>query len=530
MNAKTDAPARIFTSSLPYPFVPNVTLPEFLLATAEDFASRPAIVDGIDGRTLTYAELADGVNRVAAAFAARGLGPGDALAIIAPNSPEWLIACYGAMAAGAMVTGINPLYTPDEVAAQLRDSDARFILTIPAVLPIVVQAVQRAGGRTRILVHGTAPDGTIPFGELLAGGRRPPQTRIEPDALALLPYSSGTTGLAKGVMLTHRACLTNVMQILAAMPMTPRDRVLAVAPFFHAVGFTVLAGPALMSGATLVTLPRFDVAGFLAAIQGHRITQTVVVPPIIQALAKHPAVDDYDLSSLRFVGCGAAPLGAGLQQACAERIGCPVIQGYGMTEVTAGIALGPADSPAAPGSSGRLLPGVRARIVDPGTGADRDPGDTGELWVRTPSQMTGYLGNPIATDATVDADGWLHTGDIARFDPEGNLFIVDRAKELIKVKGFQVAPAELEAILRNHPSVKDAAVVGIPDARAGEVPKAYVVPAQDVAARELIEYVATRVAPYKQIHHLAFVDTIPTSPSGKTLRRLLVAAGRQQHS
>ena len=250
--------------------------------------------------------------------------------------------------------------------------------------------------------------------------------------------------------------------------------------------------------------------GFLAAIQDHKITQTVVVPPIIQALAKHPAVDSYDLSSLRFVGCGAAPLGAGLQQACTERIGCPVVQGYGMTEATAAIALHPAGTPAVPGSSGRLLPGVRARITDPETGADRGPGETGELWVRTPAQMTGYLGNPSATDATVDAGGWLHTGDIARFDGDGNLFIVDRVKELIKVKGFQVAPAELEAILRNHPCVNDAAVVAIPDERAGELPKAYVVPAQEVPARELIEYVAARVAPYKQIHDLAFVDAIPT--------------------
>jgi acyl-CoA synthetase (AMP-forming)/AMP-acid ligase II len=528
MTAKTDAAAPILTSSWPYPFVPNVSLPDFLLATAEDFADRPAIVDGTDGRSLSYEQLADSVKRVAAGLAARGLRPGDAFAIMAPNSPEWLIACYGAMAAGAIVTGINPLYKPDEVATQLRDADARVVLTIPAVLPIVREAVQRAGGRARIVVLGTAPDGTLPFGELLAAAGRPPGRRIAPDALALLPYSSGTTGLPKGVMLTHRACLTNVMQILTAMPVTPEDRVLAVPPFFHAVGFIVLATPALMSGATLVTLPRFDVAGFLAALQDHRITQTVVVPPIIQALAKHPAVDNYDLSSLRFVGCGAAPLGAGVQQACAERIGCQVVQGYGMTEATAGIALHPVGTPAVPGSSGQLLPGVRARIVDQDTGADRDPGEAGELWVRTPAQMTGYLGNQSATDATVDADGWLHTGDIARFDAEGNLFIVDRVKELIKVKGFQVAPAELEAILRNHPCVKDAAVIAIPDARAGELPKAYVVPAQEVPARELIEYVATRVAPYEQIHDLTFVDAIPTSPSGKTLRRLLVAADREQ--
>jgi acyl-CoA synthetase (AMP-forming)/AMP-acid ligase II len=267
------------------------------------------------------------------------------------------------------------------------------------------------------------------------------------------------------------------------------------------------------------------VTGFLAALQDHRITQTVVVPPIVLALAKHPAVDQYDLSSLEWLACGAAPLGAELQQACAERIGCPVGQGYGMTEATVGIALWPVGMGVVPGSSGRLLPGIRARIADPETGADLAPGHPGELWVRTPALMTGYLGNPAATAATVDEDGWLHTGDIARFDADGNLFLLDRAKELIKVKAFQVAPAELETILRSHPAVTDAAVIPVPDERVGELPKAYVVPAK--TSQELIDYVAARVAPYKRIHQVAFTDAIPTSPSGKTLRRLLIA--RESH-
>jgi acyl-CoA synthetase (AMP-forming)/AMP-acid ligase II len=233
-------------------------------------------------------------------------------------------------------------------------------------------------------------------------------------------------------------------------------------------------------------------------------------------------------SSGPWVGCGAAPLGAELQQAAARRIGCPVAQGYGMTEATADIALWPTSVPVVPGAAGRLLPGVRARITDPDTGAGRDPGQAGELWVRTPALMTGYLGNPDATAATIDEDGWLHTGDIARFDDAGNLFIVDRVKELIKVKGFQVAPAELEAILRSHPAVADAAVIGVPDRRAGERPKAYVVPARPVAAEELIEYAGTRLAPHKRIHEVEFTDAIPTSPSGKTLRRLLIARERQR--
>jgi acyl-CoA synthetase (AMP-forming)/AMP-acid ligase II len=521
VGADSDAPP-IFASTWPDPVVPPVSLPEFLLATAAEFVDRPAIVDAASGRTLSYGELADAVCRVAAGLAALGLRPGQAFAVLAPNSPEWLIACYGAMAAGGVVTGINPLYTPGEVATQLADAGARFVLTVPACLPTARAAAEQAGGQARIIVLGSAPGNQIPFTSLLAHTGPPPE-RIDPGDLAMLPYSRGTTGLAKGVMLSHRACLTNVVQMLTATPVACTDRVLAVAPFFHAVGFVVLAGRTLASGGTLVTLPRFDVTGFLAALQDHRITQTVVVPPIVLALAKHPAVDQYDLSSLQWLGCGAAPLGAELQQACAQRIGCPVGQGYGMTEATAGIALWSPGLPDAPGSSGRLLPGVQARLIDPDTAADCRPGQPGELWVRTPSLMTGYLGHPSATAATIDPGGWLHTGDIARFDTAGNLFIVDRAKELIKVKGFQVAPAELEAILRSHPAVTDAAVLPVPDARAGERPKAYVVPARRVTPQELIEFVAERVAPHKRIHEVAFVDAIPTSPSGKTLRRLLAA-------
>jgi acyl-CoA synthetase (AMP-forming)/AMP-acid ligase II len=516
----------IHTSPWPDPAVPAISLPECLLATAAESPGRPAIIDAVSGRTIRYEELADGVLRVAAGLTALGLRPGDAFAILAPNSPEWLLACYGAIAAGGVVTGINPLYTPDEVAAQLADANARFVLTAPAFALTARTAVERAGGRARMIMLGPAPDDMIPFSALLTHPGRPLRDRLDPEAQALLPYSSGTTGLAKGVMLSHRACLTNMAQMLTATPVAGTDRVLAVVPFFHAVGFVVLAGRALFGGATLVTLPRFDMVGFLAALQDHRITQTVVVPPIVYALARHPAVDQYDLSSLQWLGCGAAPLGAELQLACAQRIGCPVGQGYGMTEATAGIALWRAGTPAVPGSSGQLLPGVRARIVDPDTGSDRYRGETGELWVRTPSLMTGYLGNPDATTATIDRRGWLHTGDLAKFDVAGNLFLVDRLKELIKVKGFQVAPAELEAILRSHPAVADAAVIPIPDERAGELPKAYVVPARQVGEPELLEYVAARVAPYKRIHRVEFIDAIPTSLSGKTLRRLLAAGDR----
>jgi len=509
------------TSHWPDPVVPDVSLPELLLATAFCQAERTAILDAASGRVVRYRELADQVRRVAAGLAAHGLVPGQTFAIIAPNSPEWLVGCFGAMLAGGVVTGINPLATAEEIATQLADAEARFVLTVPALVPAVWAAAESAGGTAKSVVIGSPPEDAIGFEELFAHGSRRPLEHIDPGSLALLPYSSGTTGLPKGVRLTHLACMANVVQMRTSWPVARADQVLAVAPFFHAVGLIVLACRTLFAGATLVTLPRFEVEGFLAAVQDHRITQSVVVPPIVLALAQHPAVDHYDLSALRWLACGAAPLDADLQQACSQRIGCPVGQGYGMTEATAGIALWPVGIPPVPGSSGRLLPGVRARLVDPETGADVARGGTGELLVRSPALMTGYLGNTAATATTIDREGWLHTGDVARFDADGNLFLIDRIKELIKVKAFQVAPAELEAILRSHPAVKDAAVVPMPDERAGELPKAFVVPAREVPAQELIEYAAGRVAPYKRIHEVAFIDAIPTSPSGKILRRLL---------
>jgi acyl-CoA synthetase (AMP-forming)/AMP-acid ligase II len=303
------------------------------------------------------------------------------------------------------------------------------------------------------------------------------------------------------------------------------DVVAGVAPFFHAIGLNLILPCSLRAGATVVTMPRFDLAGFLEVIQEHRVTCTVVVPPIVLALAGHPLVDRYDLSSLRFLGCGGAPLGAEVEQRCADRLGCLVAQGFGMTEGAAAFAIAPLDAPRR-GSVGRLLPGTQARIVDPERGADLGPGRTGELWLRGPQVMRGYRHNPVATAATVDGDGWLHTGDLCYVDDDGYLFVVDRLKELIKYNGYQVAPAELEHLLLAHPAVADAAVVPRPDPRAGEIPVAHVVRRAEVSEAELTAWVAERVAPYKKLRDVRFTDQVPRSPSGKLLRRVLVEAER----
>ena len=517
----------IVISGGPAPHVPDRTLPEFLLDGHPDDA--PAVVDGPTGRVLTYGGLAAQVRRVAAGLAARGLGRGDVVALLAPNAPEWLVVAFGAMTAGGAVSGVNPLCTAAEVARQLVGADARVVVTVPAFLDTARAAVAAAGGRAGIVVVGPPAAGTVAFADLLGHGDAPPDVPLDPAVdVALVPCSSGTSGLPKGVLLTHRALVANVLQQEGAIPYGRDDRVLAVAPFFHAIGFGVVATAALHGGATLVTLPRFDLEQFLGLVERHRVTATVVSPPVALALAGHPAVDRFDLSSLRFVACGGAPLGAGLQQAAADRIGCPVLQGWGMTEFVAGAAIWRFGVPVVPGAAGMLFPGTDARVVDLATGADLPAGGTGELWIRGPSLMAGYRGAPEATAATVDADGWLHTGDVATVSADGVVHIVDRLKELIKVKGYQVAPAELEAVLRAHPQVADAAVVPVADERAGEVPKAFVVRAagSTVTAAELLEHVAARVASYKRVRVVEFIDVVPTSPAGKTLRRLLRSGGR----
>jgi acyl-CoA synthetase (AMP-forming)/AMP-acid ligase II len=327
-------------------------------------------------------------------------------------------------------------------------------------------------------------------------------------------------------VLTHRNLVASLCQTRPVHQVGEDDVVIAALPLFHAFGFQVTLNLSMLQGATVVILPRFELDAFLRTVQDYAVTRAEVVPPIVLTLATSDRVDDFDLSSLRVVTAGAAPLDGALARAFAARIGCRIKQGYGMTELGGSSHTAPDHGPDKPESIGPALPGVQCRVIDTATGADVGPGEPGELLIRCAAVMAGYLGNQAATGAMIDADGWLHTGDVVTVDPDGWFRVTGRIKELIKYKGFQVAPAELEGVLLTHPAVDDAAVVRSPDEVAGEVPKAFIVLRGSVSADELVGWLGERVAPYKRVRRVEFVDQIPRSAAGKILRRLLV---EQEH-
>ncbi|MFF9109465.1 4-coumarate--CoA ligase family protein [Streptomyces sp. NPDC014805] len=513
-----------------YADVQPVDLPihEAVLGRAAEFADTPALVDGTDGTTLTYEQVDRIHRRIAAALAEAGVRKGDVLALHSPNTVFFPVAFYAATRAGASVTTAHPLATAEEFAKQLADCAARWIITVSPLLGIAQRAAELAGGVVEIFVCDQAP-GHRSLIDMLGSAAPEPSVTIDPaEDVAALPYSSGTTGIPKGVMLTHQQIATNLAQLEPAITTGPGERILAVLPFFHIYGLTALMNAPLRKGATVVVLARFELETFLAAIQTHRITGLYVAPPIVLALAKHPLVAQYDLSSLKYLVSAAAPLDAALAAACSQRLGLPPVgQAYGMTELSPGTHVVPLDAmdEAPAGTVGKLIAGTEMRIVsldDPDK--DLPAGESGEILIRGPQVMKGYLGRPDATAAMIDPDGWLHTGDVGHVDEDGWLFVVDRVKELIKYKGFQVAPAELEALLLTHPGIADAAVIGDLDPDGNEFPHAHVVrqpTAADLTDAEIMMYVAERVAPYKRIRKITFIDAVPRAASGKILRRRL---------
>lgn len=517
--------------SSPYPDVtiPELPLVPFVFQDVAKRAGKVAMTCGATGRTYTFGQLYGGIRGFAAGLHAKGYAKGDVIGIVAPNIPEYAIAFMGPTLLGALSSTVNPIATAEEIAKQFADSKAKMIVTIPLFLDKCREAAALCGN-PELVVLGEA-EGATPFASLIRPELPVPEVEINVrEDLAVLPYSSGTSGVPKGVMLTHHNLVANLVQAMGSGQLLEEtDVVLGLLPFFHIYGMVVIMNGAMRQGASVVTLPKFELPTFLEAIQAHKVTVANVVPPILLALAKHPMVDQYDLSSLRFLGSGAAPLGEPLAQAAQGRVKATVRQGYGLTETSPVTHFHPIEGPREThGSIGPLIANTEARIVNPDTGEDVATGEKGELWLRGPQVMKGYFNNPAATAACMTPDGWFKTGDIATVDAEGWFAIVDRVKELIKYKGMQVAPAELEALLLAHPAVADAAVIPIPDDEAGEIPKAYVVTRASLAAEELMAWVAERVSPYKKIRAVEFTDAIPKSPSGKILRRFLVDRERMK--
>jgi acyl-CoA synthetase (AMP-forming)/AMP-acid ligase II len=508
-----------FRSPLPGVTVPESPLTPYTLARVGELSHKAAFIDGPSGRVMTYGEFDESVRRQAGGWVGSGLTKGDVVAVMAPNCPEFGVLFHAVAFAGGVVTTINPTYASSEVHHQLIDSGATRLVTVPAFLETTSSALADTGVK-EIYVIGEA-EGYASITSLV-GAPLSEQVPVDPDDVVVLPYSSGTTGLSKGVMLTHRNLVSNIEQTHGALAMHDDDAFVAVLPFFHIYGMQVLMNLGLRAGATIVTMPRFDLEQFLALHQEHRLTCAFVAPPMVVALAKHPIVENYEVSALRHVYSGAAPLSADLAIECGERLGCEVVQGYGMTESSPVTHATPAGM-FKPGSVGVTVPNTETRIVDPATGESLVVDQDGEVWVRGPQVMKGYLNNEAATRATIDDEGWLHTGDIGHIDADGHLYVVDRLKELIKYKGFQVPPAELEALLLTHPQIADTAVIGLPDDDAGEIPAAYVVlkRGQDLSAADIQTFVAQKVASYKQVRRVTFVDAIPKSASGKILRRVL---------
>jgi acyl-CoA synthetase (AMP-forming)/AMP-acid ligase II len=525
--------------------IPEVAITPFVLQKAKRLGDKPALIDGLSGRVVTYSKLAESIERVAAGLHARGFKQGDVFGILSPNVPEFAIAFHAVASLGGISCPVNPMYTEQEIGHQLKDSGARFLVTVPGCLAKANGAAALATNIEEVFVFVDEDSdepleggGATPFHTLMESDGQAPEVSINPrEDLVALPYSSGTTGLAKGVMLTHHNLVSNMCQMQGLSYFTEDDTLVAVLPLFHIYGLVVILNLGLLEGATIVMMPRFELEPFLQILQDHEVTLAHLVPPIVLTLSKHPLVDNYKFPKLRTIFCGAAPLDENLTRACMERLSCTIRQGYGMTETSPVTHSSPADPATVKfGSVGVPAPNTECKIINLETGETLGRNQEGELCVRGPQVMKGYLNRPEATANTIDSEGWLHTGDIGYADDDGHFFIVDRAKELIKYKGFQVPPAELEALLLTHPDVADCAVIPCPDDEAGEVPKGYIVlkgkidaAETQATAEELMDFVAEQVAPHKKIRSIEFIDKIPKSASGKILRRVLVQAERERN-
>ncbi|CAL9152507.1 unnamed protein product [Musa hybrid cultivar] len=498
-----------------------------------DFADRPCIIDGASGAVMSYADVDIAARRAAAGLHRLGVGRGQVIMILLRNSPEFVLAFLAASHCGAVATTANPFYTPAEIHKQAAASGARVIVTESCYVDKVREFAQERG--VTIVCADGPSEGCRHFSELLDADERDlHEVDIDPDDVVALPYSSGTTGLPKGVMLTHRSLITSVAQQVDGdnpnLYFHKEDVLLCVLPLFHIYSLNSVLLCGLRVGAAILIMRKFEISAMLELVQRYRVTVAPLVPPIVLDFVKSPLVDSYDLSSIRTVMSGAAPMGKELEDKFMAKLPNATLgQGYGMTEagpvLSMCLAFAKEPFPVKSGACGTVVRNAELKIVDADTGASLGHNKRGEICIRGAQIMKGYLNDPEATRNTIDKEGWLHTGDIGLVDDDDEIFIVDRLKELIKYKGFQVAPAELEALLITHHDIADAAVVPMKDELAGEVPVAFVVRCNGskVTEEEIKQYVSKQVVFYKRINKVFFTEAIPKAPSGKILRKDLRA-------
>jgi acyl-CoA synthetase (AMP-forming)/AMP-acid ligase II len=513
----------------------QIALPTYLTANADYVAV--ILHDPYASRSYTYGQL-----KQAATDFGKGLRSlwdwqkGDVLGIYSPNNIDVPAVIWGTHYAGGIVSPANPGYTAEELAFQLRDSGAVALVTEVPQLKIALQAAKMVGiPENRIILIGDQRDPEGRFKHFtsirnISGTERYRRVKVNPDKdLAFLVYSSGTTGKPKGVMLSHRNIVANVLQGLAYEPqLTEKDNILAFLPFFHIYGLTCILHFSVYRGNKCVVMPKFDIEDWCRIVQDHKITFAYMVPPVVLLLSKHPCVDKYDLSTIRMMNSGAAPLTKEIVDAVYKRTKLKVKQGYGLSETSPTTHMQDwADWQTHIGSVGKMLPNQVAKFMSPEE-KELPVGEVGELWIKGPNIFKGYLNNPEGTKNALTDDDYFKTGDVGYLDKEGNFYITDRVKELIKYKGFQVPPAELEGLLASHEKINDVAVMGIyREDIASEVPLAYVVPKQGVQVgpeleKEIVGWLASKVANHKRLRGgVKFTDEIPKSASGKILRRLL---------
>ncbi|XP_073031065.1 LOW QUALITY PROTEIN: 4-coumarate--CoA ligase 2-like [Primulina eburnea] len=541
-QSASDQEDHIFVSKLPPIPIPNhIPLHSFCFQNLSRKSDRTCLLVGNTGRSYTYTEVHLICRRTAAGLSKLGVKKGDVIMLLLQNCAEFAFCFMGASMIGGVTTTANPFLTRAEIFKQFNASNSKLIVTQSLYVDKLRDPVDsgndspKLGRDFAVVTIDDPPEGCLPFSVLCEADENDvPDVEIDPDDTVALPFSSGTTGLPKGVILTHKSLITSIaQQVDGENPnwhVKEDDVVLCVLPLFHIFAINAALLCSLRVGAGILIVQKFEMGLLLELIQRHRVSVAAVVPPLVLALAKNPMVDNFDLTSIRLVQSGAAPLGTELEEALLRRLPQAVFgQGYGMTEAGPVLCLSPLFAkqpfPTKSGSCGNVVRNAELKVVSPETGHSLPRNQPGEICIRGSQIMKGYLNDAEATARTIDVDGWLHTGDIGYVDEDDDVFIIDRLKELIKFKGFQVPPAELEFLLLSHPNIADAAVVPQNDEAAGEVPVAFVVAASEcqVTEEEVKEFVAKQVVFYKRLHKVHFVNAIPKSPAGKILRRELRA-------